>query len=63
VVQLTPGQGLDEEAVRRHVRAALAGYKTPKRVLEADAALRAPNGKADYKTATQFARDRLGIAG
>ena len=41
----------------------LAGYKTPKRVLVADVSLRAPNGKADYKTATDFARARLGIPG
>jgi fatty-acyl-CoA synthase len=61
VVQLAPGAGLDEEAVRRHVRLTLAGYKTPKRVLEADVALRAPNGKADYKTATAFARVQLGL--
>ena len=63
VVQLTAGEGLDEEALRRHVRQSLAGYKTPKRVLVTDGALRAPNGKADYKTATSFARARLGIAG
>ena len=63
VVQLTPGEGLDEEALRRHVRLHLAGYKTPKRVLVTDVSLRAPNGKADYKTATNFARARLGIPG
>jgi fatty-acyl-CoA synthase len=61
VVQLAPGEGLDEEALRRHVRASLAGYKTPKRVLVADVALRAPNGKADYKSASDFARSALGI--
>ena len=63
VVQLSDGEGLDEEAVRRHVRASLAGYKTPKRVLISGVALRAPNGKADYKAATDFARAELGIAG
>ena len=61
VVQLVPGSGLDEEELRRHVRLHLAGYKTPKRVLVTDVALRAPNGKADYKTATSFARDKLGL--
>jgi fatty-acyl-CoA synthase len=61
VVELAPGQGLDEEEVRRHVRQSLAGYKTPKRVLEAGVALRAPNGKADYKAATDFARAQLGL--
>jgi 3-oxocholest-4-en-26-oate---CoA ligase len=63
VVQLTPGEGLDEEALRRHVRLSLAGYKTPKRVLAADVALRAPNGKADYKAAAAFARAQLGLTG
>jgi acyl-CoA synthetase (AMP-forming)/AMP-acid ligase II len=61
VVKLNPGVGLDEEALRRHVRLHLAGYKTPKRVLVTEAALRAANGKADYKTATSFALSRLGI--
>jgi fatty-acyl-CoA synthase len=63
VVQLAPGEGLDEEALRRHVRQSLAGYKTPKRVLAAEVALRSPNGKADYKTATDFARAQLGVPG
>jgi hypothetical protein len=35
--------------LREHVRAQLAGYKTPKRIVEATISLRAPNGKADYK--------------
>ena len=51
----------DEEALRKHVRERLAGYKTPKRVLAAEIALRAPNGKADYKTALEFAKATLGL--
>jgi fatty-acyl-CoA synthase len=43
------------------VRGQLAGYKTPKRILIAGVALRAPNGKADYKTVGEFARRELGI--
>jgi acyl-CoA synthetase (AMP-forming)/AMP-acid ligase II len=61
VVQLKPGEALDEEAVRRHVRASLAGYKTPKRVLMASVVPRGPNGKADYKAATDFVRAELGV--
>ena len=53
---------LDEEGVRAHVRERLAGYKTPKRVLVAGVPLRAPNGKADYKGALEFAKRELGIA-
>jgi len=63
VVKLAPGGSFDEAALRAHVRERLAGYKTPKRVLVAGVPLRAPNGKADYKSATQFARESLGIAG
>ena len=62
VVQLTPGESLDEDTVRLHVRASLAGYKTPKRILVAGVSLRAPNGKADYKTVGDFAREQLGMA-
>ncbi len=51
----------DEESVRLHVRERLAGYKTPKRVLIAGVPLRAPNGKADYKSALAFAKSELGI--
>jgi fatty-acyl-CoA synthase len=62
VVKLAPGAAFDEAAIRAHVREHLAGYKTPKRVLIAGVNLRAPNGKADYKSATEFARRELGIA-
>jgi acyl-CoA synthetase (AMP-forming)/AMP-acid ligase II len=62
VVHMAPGEGLDEEALRRHVRQTLAGYKTPKRIFTGDVNLRAPNGKADYKSATTFAREQLGMA-
>ncbi|MFU8816300.1 MAG: acyl-CoA synthetase [Pseudomonadales bacterium] len=61
VVQPDPGVELDEEALRGHVRQHLAGYKTPKRVLIKDDLGRASNGKADYKTITEFAKTQLGI--
>ncbi|HWD29586.1 MAG TPA: acyl-CoA synthetase [Rhizomicrobium sp.] len=59
-VVVTRGE-LDEEDVRAHVRERLAGYKTPKRVIVAGVPLRAPNGKADYKSALEFAKRELGI--
>jgi fatty-acyl-CoA synthase len=62
VVKLAPGAKFDEAALRAHVREHLAGYKTPKRVIVAGVNLRAPNGKADYKSASDFARRELGIA-
>jgi 3-oxocholest-4-en-26-oate---CoA ligase len=62
IVRLAPDQDLDEDQLRRHVRERLAGYKTPKRVLSGDVPLRAPNGKANYKAASEFARSQLGLA-
>jgi len=62
VVVLSPGASFDEGDLRTHVRGQLAGYKTPKRILVADIALRAPNGKADYKAVGEFARRELGIS-
>jgi len=59
VVLLVNGSRFDEEQLRTHVRTQLAGYKTPKRILIAGVALRAPNGKADYKAVGEFARQDL----
>ncbi len=62
VVHIAAGADFDEEGLRQHVRSALAGYKTPKRVLVGnEVAFRASNGKADYKTVTSFAKEKLGI--
>ncbi len=55
VVQLRSGRRFDEEEIRGHVRARLAGYKTPKRVVAVASMFRAPNGKADYKAAAAHA--------
>jgi fatty-acyl-CoA synthase len=62
VVRLRQGRGLDEAALIAHVRQSLAAYKSPKRVVAGDISLRAPNGKADYKTATEFAARTLASA-
>ncbi|MCI0632484.1 MAG: AMP-binding protein, partial [Actinobacteria bacterium] len=62
VVEARAGSAIDEEALRAHVRERLAGYKTPKRVVPVERMFRAPNGKADYKTAARVARERLGLA-
>ena len=51
-----------EAAVIASVKAQLAGYKAPKRVIFVDDVPRAPNGKADYKAAKQLALDSLGRA-
>jgi acyl-CoA synthetase (AMP-forming)/AMP-acid ligase II len=59
VVQLADGHDLDEAGLRAHVRQSLAGYKTPKRIVVADRALRAANGKADYPAAKASAESAL----
>ncbi len=60
VVHLHPGHTLDEGALVHHVRQHLAPYKSPKRIVTGEVNLRAPNGKADYKSATDFAKAMLG---
>ena len=62
VVQLHPGTGLDEDALRTHARTHLAGYKTPKRILARATLGRASNGKADYRMITAWAKAQLGVA-
>jgi fatty-acyl-CoA synthase len=59
VVELRAGAEFDEDALRRHVRGQLAGYKSPKRVFAVDRMFRAPNGKADYKGARDYAQRAL----
>ena len=62
VIKIADGQNFDEEALRAHVRGQLAGYKTPKRIIIGTVPFRAPNGKADYKGVTEFAKQELGAA-
>jgi len=59
VVHLEPGAVFDEAQLRAYVRERLAGYKTPKRILVTAHALRASNGKADYKSARSFAEESI----
>jgi fatty-acyl-CoA synthase len=61
VVEVAPGARFDEETLREHVRALLAGYKTPKRIVAIERMFRAPNGKADYKAAQDYAKSQLGL--
>jgi fatty-acyl-CoA synthase len=61
VVELAPGEELDEGAVITHVKGKLAAYKAPKRVLAIDTIGRAPNGKVDYKRLKGWAADQLGV--
>ncbi len=60
---VAPGQAsdLDEGVLIDHVKARLARYKAPKRVLEVATIGRAPNGKVDYARHKQEAVERLGV--
>ena len=49
------GSSVDEAAIIAAVKHDLAGYKAPKSVVFVDDVPRAPNGKADYKTAKTLA--------
>ena len=62
VVALKSRAVFDEAALRAHVHERLAGYKVPKHVMVSGVVLRAPNGKADYKSALGFAKQELKIA-
>ena len=61
VVSLADGASVDEATVIAGVKEQLAGYKAPKKVVFVAKVPRAPNGKADYKTAGQLARDAAGL--
>ena len=61
VVELAEYADADEDELRAFVRARLAPYKAPKRVLITEDLERAPNGKADYKGVRAFAFEALGI--
>jgi fatty-acyl-CoA synthase len=61
VVEPSSQADLDEDALIAHVKARLAAYKAPKRVLPVDTIGRAANGKVDYKRLKQYARDELGV--
>ena len=55
VTSLSPGAKVDEATIIANVKTQLAGYKAPKRVIFVTQFPRAPNGKADYKSARDMA--------
>jgi 3-oxocholest-4-en-26-oate---CoA ligase len=46
-VELAEGWGLDDDALRDHVRGHLAGYKVPRQLTAVREVVRGPNGKVD----------------
>ena len=59
MVEPYAGVTVDEADVIAHVKARLAPYKAPKRVLTVDTIGRAPNGKVDYRRLKGEAGERL----
>ncbi len=55
VASTADGVDVDAASVIAQVKQDLAGYKAPKSVIFVDTVPRAPNGKADYKTAKSLA--------
>ncbi len=55
VVSLVGGAELDSSTIIASVKSDLAGFKAPKSVIFVDDVPRAPNGKADYRTAKALA--------
>lgn len=62
VVQMEDGQELNEGELIELVKTSLAPYKSPKRIIETGVALRAVNGKADYKAVQNYAKEALGVS-
>jgi fatty-acyl-CoA synthase len=61
VLSLEPGASVTPEQVIASVKSELAGYKAPRHVVVVDDVPRAPNGKADHRTARTRALEALGI--
>ena len=61
VVEPQPGSELDEDEMINHVKASLASFKAPKRIVAIDTIGRAPNGKVDYKRMKSYAATKLGV--
>lgn len=55
VVARRPGSIVDESEVIAHVKASIADYKAPRRVVFVDEVYRSPSGKADYRWARDVA--------
>jgi len=59
LVEPTSTATLDETKLAAHCRAALAGYKVPKRFVSVDSLQRSPAGKADYKLLRTVAEEAI----
>jgi acyl-CoA synthetase (AMP-forming)/AMP-acid ligase II len=63
VVEPRPGsEAFDESALIGWVRARLAAYKAPRRVVAVNTIDRSPSGKADYRRLRAYAADTLAVS-
>ena len=62
VVEVVPGEQVDEEALIEHVRARLARYKAPRHVVTVASIARSPNGKVDYRRLRELATRQVGAS-
>lgn len=60
LIELEPGSDATDEELVAHVRAGLAGYKSPRHLLRVATVGRAVNGKLDYRGLREMALERLG---
>jgi acyl-CoA synthetase (AMP-forming)/AMP-acid ligase II len=63
LVEPRPGRPVDPEALRRHARDRLTGYKVPREVIATDGIVRSPSGKPDYPWARSVAESAAGRRG
>ncbi len=60
LLQPRPGHQPELDALREHCRTRIAGYKIPRQLLLVDEVPRLSNGKPDYRSAKEQARERAG---
>jgi 3-oxocholest-4-en-26-oate---CoA ligase len=61
IIEPAPGATVDADELIEHVRAHLARFKAPRRVIVVDTIGRSPAGKVDYKGLQALARDRAKV--
>jgi acyl-CoA synthetase (AMP-forming)/AMP-acid ligase II len=62
LLQPRVGRAPTLDALREHCRSQIAGYKIPRQLLLVDEVPRLPNGKPDYRSAKEQAKERAALA-
>jgi fatty-acyl-CoA synthase len=61
VASFNDGMSIEEHSLREETKKHLSSYKVPKNIKFVDKVHRAPNGKADYKWATELAKEFINV--